>query len=69
MTGDIPPCRAPAVVDPGDPHRRQGQQGQPRRPKPSPQPPRPHHDGGPGSAEIPDPANPPYIGTHINVRV
>jgi hypothetical protein len=68
MTGEILPCQTPAIVDRNDPdHRgRDGQSPRRQRQNPHPHPPAP---AGTRTLEPPDPANPPHIGTRIDVRV
>lgn len=70
MTGEILPCQTPAIVDRNDPDHR-GRDGQnPRRQRQAPhQHPQPHAQADPLVRDVPDPANPPHIGTRINVRV
>jgi len=67
MTGEISPCQTPAVVNPNDPDHRGRDDRPPRRPRPA-HPARPREDDA-LLFDVPDPANPPHIGTRINVRV
>jgi hypothetical protein len=68
MTGEILPCQTPAIVDRNDPDHR-GRDGQPPRRQRQHHPPQPHAPTDTRALDLPDPANPPHIGTRINVRV